>query len=345
MFKKAAVFGDLHLGKRSDSIVHNNDCINYIKWFCSQAKKAKVDKIIFVGDWFDNQSRIRTDTNHFSNLAMRMLLEVAEVHMLTGNHDMYNRANRTVTSIDHFGNWDGVTVYNTPTVIDQVGMVPYLVGSEYLEVIDMKAKYIFGHFAFPRFLMNSSIEMHDKGQFNADQMVNTEYVFSGHFHQRQLKLNKSKVPVWYIGNPFGHTFNDVNDQERGMMILEWGGAPEFINWNDGPLYQRFTTSEILDLLENDQVSSVTRPTSVLEIKDDVGLELEDISFIREALAGVVREARVFESTKGASSENVNEISDMDGKTLDEIVVDHLLQIDPRDTDIDPKVLVELFQKV
>jgi len=342
MFKKAAVFGDLHLGKRSDSLVHNQDCINFIEWFCSVAKKEKVDKIIFIGDWFDNQSRIRTDTNHFSNKAMRMLLKVAPVHMLTGNHDMFNRENRTVTSIDHFSNWEGITVYNEHTLVDGVGMIPYLVGSEYLNVIGMKAKYMFGHFSFPRFLMNGSTEMRDSGQFNSDQVTNCDYVFSGHFHKRQLKLNKSKIPVWYIGNPFGHTFNDVNDTERGMMIMEWDGEPKFIDWEEGPLYQRFTTSEILDLLETGHISDIVRKTSVLEIKDDIGLELEDISLVREELSELVREARVYEKSSSIT-DIAADVEDMDGKTMDEVVIDHLGKIDPRETDIDVDLLINLFK--
>jgi DNA repair exonuclease SbcCD nuclease subunit len=342
LFKKAAVFGDLHMGKRSDSAVHNQDCLTFIEWFCTKAKAAKVDRIIFVGDWFDNPSRLRTDTSNFSNDAMRMLLEVAPVDMLTGNHDMYNRANRDIISIDHFSDWDGVTVYNDMEVVGQVGFVPYLVGSEYLQAIDMKAKYIFGHFALPNFLMNSKVEMKDSGQFNSDQMVHPEYIFSGHFHKRQLKLNKSKIPVWYIGNPFGHTFNDVGDRERGMMILEWDQEPQFIDWEDGPIYQRFSTSEILDLLETDGIRQVTRPTSILEIKDDIGLDLEDIGFIREQLNDIVREARVYDSSALSVSEE-QEITDMDDKTLDQVVVSHLEQVDPHGSDIDPQYLIKLFK--
>jgi len=342
MFKKAAVFGDIHFGKRSDSPIHNKDCLDYIEWFCIQATTANVDKIIFIGDWFDNQSRIRIDTSDASNKAMRMLLDVAPVDMLTGNHDMFNRANRIVNSIDHFSDWDGINVYNEPTVVDQVGYVPYLVGTEYLQVIDMKAKYIFGHFSFPRFLMNGSVEMRDTGQFNADHMSFPEYVFSGHFHKRQLKLNKNKVPVWYIGNPFGHTFNDVNDTERGMMLLEWGGTPEFIDWEDGPLYQRYTTSEVLEMLDNDTLGKLTRPTSILEVKDDIGLDLDDISFIRAELNNVVREARVFESNTIIDIQNET-VSDMDGKSLDQIVIEHLGMIDPHGTDIEPEFLIKLFK--
>ena len=34
LFKKAAVFTDIHFGMRQNSKHHNEDCVNFIKWFC-----------------------------------------------------------------------------------------------------------------------------------------------------------------------------------------------------------------------------------------------------------------------------------------------------------------------
>ena len=49
-----------------------------------------------------------------------------------------------------------------------------------------------------------------------------EYVFTGHFHKRQVKDN-----IIYTGNAFPHNFSDAWDDERGWMFLEWGKEPEF----------------------------------------------------------------------------------------------------------------------
>lgn len=342
LFNKAAVFGDLHLGDKSDSPVHNQDCLDYIAWFCAEARKAKVDLIIFVGDWFDNRSRLRLDTISAGDQALQALREVAPVIMITGNHDMFLKNSRSIISISPYAEWEGVTVINECTVIDGVGFCPFLVGTEYLEVINMKAKYIFGHFELPKFLMNSSIEMPDHGGLNSENFIQTEMVFSGHFHQRQVKRNKKNVPVWYIGSPFGMDFNDVNDTKRGMMLLSWGGDPEFIDWEDGPLYQRFTTEEIVDILENGDIRTITRPKSILEIKDTMGLELEDISVVREELTNVVRETRILPGVNTPGLDMTTEVAEMDDKTLDEVVVEHLLQIDPRGTDINPERLARMF---
>lgn len=343
MFKKAAVFGDLHLGDKSDSPVHNQDCLNYAKWFYERAKEEKVDAIIFVGDWFDNRSRLRLDTIDVGNVILRQLLEVAPVYMIVGNHDMFFRNNRSVHSVDSYRDWEGVTIIDTPTVIDDVALVPYLVGTEYLEVLDMECKYMFGHFELPHFLMNSTIEFPDKGALKSDAFTHPEMVFSGHFHKRQLKTNKNKIPVWYIGSPFGHDFNDVDDEARGMMILEWDEQPRFINWLDGPLYQRFNTEQLVDMIENETLPEKTRPTSILEVKDTMGLELEDISLIREETVSHIRELRMIQSSTNPGVDQEAEVDEIDGKDITTVVVEHLLQIDPRGSDIDPETLVKLFE--
>ena len=43
LFKKAAVCTDIHFGLKSNSQTHNDDCLNFIKWFIETAK-AEVSK-------------------------------------------------------------------------------------------------------------------------------------------------------------------------------------------------------------------------------------------------------------------------------------------------------------
>ena len=42
MFKKAAVFTDIHFGLKGNSKVHNQDCEDFIDWYIQQAK----DKLV-----------------------------------------------------------------------------------------------------------------------------------------------------------------------------------------------------------------------------------------------------------------------------------------------------------
>ena len=48
MFKKAAVFTDIHFGLKGNSKVHNDDCEDFVDWFIEQAKAAGCETGIFV---------------------------------------------------------------------------------------------------------------------------------------------------------------------------------------------------------------------------------------------------------------------------------------------------------
>jgi DNA repair exonuclease SbcCD nuclease subunit len=78
---------------------------------------------------------------------------------------------------------------------------------------------MFGHFELPFFKMNAMVEMPDVGGIKAEHFVNQEYVFTGHFHKRQVRNN-----IHYMGNAFPHNYADAGDDERGMMMLEHGVA-------------------------------------------------------------------------------------------------------------------------
>ena len=58
MFKKAAVFTDIHLGLKGNSKVHNDDCEEFIDWYIEQAKANGCETGIFCGDWHHNRNSL-----------------------------------------------------------------------------------------------------------------------------------------------------------------------------------------------------------------------------------------------------------------------------------------------
>jgi hypothetical protein len=115
------------------------------------------------------------------------------------------------------------------------------------------------------------VQMPDHGQLQSAHFVNQEYVFSGHFHKRQTSRN-----ITYIGNAFPHNYADAGDDDRGMMILEWGGVPEYRTWPGQPTYRTYKLSQIIDtpdeLLRNKMHCRVTI---------DLPISFEEANFIRE----------------------------------------------------------------
>ena len=272
MFKKLAVFTDIHFGLKTNSKIHNNDCEEFIDWYIEQAKKHNCETGMFCGDWHHNRNSLNLTTMDASIRSLEKLGKAFEnFYFFPGNHDLYFKDKRDIHSVE-FGKFiPGVTIVNEITTMGDVTMVPWMVGNEWKKVCKIKAKYMFGHFELPHFLMNSMIEMPVAGELKATHFTNQEYVFSGHFHKRQVKNN-----VHYIGNTMPHNYADVDDDERGMMILEWGKEPTYLNWWNCPRYKNIKLSELLD-----KTKEIMKPKMHLRVTLDVDISYEEASFIKE----------------------------------------------------------------
>ena len=339
LFERAAVFTDIHFGAKSDAEQHNRDCLDYVTWFCRQVEEQHADTVIFMGDWFDNRSRLRVDTINYSWEAIRKLEGLnRSVFWLVGNHDIYFRHHRGIHALPYLES-ENFYVINELAEVENCLFAPWLTGNEFTEVPGYEVKYVFGHFELPLFLLNENIVMPDKGGLHADHFTQCDAVFSGHFHKRQLKVNEHGIPVYYIGNAFPLNFNDVGDTDRGYMLLEWDNDPEFINWPDAPSYERCTVSELLEAAETIEASQ-----TVVEVKDDVGLEIEEAIELKNLLGDKFREIRLRPANKDLDADTETEIGD-DAQTVDDMVVEHLSMLDTEGSDYDPKLLVELYQGV
>ena len=63
MFKKAAVFTDIHFGLKGNSKVHNDDCEDFIDWYIQTAKENGCETGIFCGDWHHNRNSLNLTTS------------------------------------------------------------------------------------------------------------------------------------------------------------------------------------------------------------------------------------------------------------------------------------------
>lgn len=275
LFDNAIYFTDIHFGKKNNSRQHNEDCLDFLKWMIKQAKDRGIKTCIFGGDYHHHRSSLNVYTLYYIMESLRLLDEnFDKVYMLVGNHDLFYREKRDVHSLIMGQRFDNIEIIDEHTVIGDVAFVPWLVEDEWTKVKKIKSKYMFGHFEIPGFKMNAMIEMPDHGQINKSHFKNQDLVFSGHFHKRQRGGN-----IIYPGNPFGHDYSDTWDFDRGCMILEWGGEPEFINWEDSPKY---ITCNLSDLLENKE--KFLLPKSYVKVTVDVDVTYEEVNDIKIRLA-------------------------------------------------------------
>ena len=274
LFKKAAVFTDIHWGLKNNSIQHNTDCTNFVDWFIDTAKKQNCETCFFLGDWHHNRAAINIQTLQFSLRGLEKLsASFDKIYFIVGNHDMFYRDKRDTHSVEWAKHLPNVMIIDEWFSQDDVTIIPWIVGDEWKRLKKMKGKYVFSHLELPNFFMNAMIQMPDYKEIQSEHLHGYEAVFSGHFHKRQKKNN-----ITYIGNAFPHNYADAGDDKRGMMILEWDKEPMYFGWPNAPKYRVYNLSDVLD-----DPSGLLLPDSYVKINLDIDISFEEASFIREKL--------------------------------------------------------------
>jgi DNA repair exonuclease SbcCD nuclease subunit len=318
LFKKVACFTDIHFGLKSNSAVHNKDCEDFVDWYIAKAKEEGCDTGIFMGDWHHNRNSLNITTMDYSLRALEKLGQsFDQFYFFPGNHDLYYKDKRDIHSVE-FGKYiPGITVVHEPTTIGNVTLCPWLVGDEWRSVGKKGGKYIFGHFELPNFFMNAMVQMPDHGEIQLDSFQNYELGFSGHFHKRQQRQN-----MIYIGNAFPHNYADAWDDERGMMILEWDGTPEYHAWPSQPTFRTVKLSQLID-----EADSLILPKQHLRVTLDIDITYEEASFIKEKFISDydIRELTLIAEKKDAEINTNIDIQSFE--SVDQIVSSQIISID------------------
>ncbi len=334
LFKKAAIFTDIHFGLKSNSLQHNQDCSNFVDWFIEEAKKEKCETCFFLGDWNHHRASINIHTLQFSLLALEKLSKTFDkIYFIPGNHDLYYRDRRDIHSIEWAKHLPNVHIVNDFLKTGNVVIAPWLVQDDYKKLKKMTGKYLFGHLELPYFYMNAMVEMPDTGEINEEHLTGFDKAFSGHFHKRQSRKN-----IWYIGNAFPHSYADAGDDARGMTILEWDTEPVFRSWPKQPLYRVYKLS---DVLENPK--GLLLPDSHVRVHLDIDISYEEANFIRETLIPdhSLREMALI-PMKAEATEQTN-VDGLKFESVDQIIIDQINSIESKT--FDKKILLEIYNSL
>jgi DNA repair exonuclease SbcCD nuclease subunit len=335
LFRKAAVFTDIHFGLKSNSQLHNDDCLAFVKWATAKAREEGCETAMFLGDWHNNRASINIVTLTYSLRALEHLNENFDnVFFIPGNHDLYYRDRRDVQSVEWARHLPNVHICNDWFSEGDVVIAPWLVGEDHKKVPKLKGKYMFGHFELPGYFMNAMVQMPDHGEINANAFHGFDHVFTGHFHKRQSNNN-----ITYIGNCFPHNYADAGDDERGMMILEWGKEPVFHAWPDQPRYRVYQLSNILKNTDALLFNGLHARVNI-----DVDISYEEASFLKETFMGQygLREftlipAKNTDVTDGGSSAQIA------FESVDQIVADQITNIESEQ--YDRGMLLNIYQNL
>ena len=332
LFKKVACFTDLHVGAKSNSTVHLQDCEDFIDWFIAEAKEAGCETAIFLGDWSHNRNSMNLYTLDTSIRCLEKLGSAFEQFFwFPGNHDLFYKDKRDIHSSIFGRHIPGVTVVEGVTTLNDVTLVPWLVGDEWKTMRNVKSRYVFGHFELPKFFMNAMVQMPDHGELRAEDFVGPEYVFSGHFHKRQQNNN-----VIYIGNAFPHNFSDTWDDDRGMMTMEWGGQPEYKAWPDAPKFRTIKLSELIDRKDEIMLSKM-----YLRVNLDIDISFEEANYIKETFIKDydIREISLVQDKSNLEG-SYEDTPDAKFESIDTIVSEQLVNIDSGQ--YDKKILLDIY---
>ncbi len=326
---------DIHWGLKSNSLIHNTDCDQFIDWFIAKAKEEGCETGMFLGDWHNHRASINLQTLQFSVRALEKLSRAFDTfYFIPGNHDLYYRDKRDIHGAEWARYIPNIVIVNDWFQRDDVVIAPWLVGDDHKRLAKLSGKYMFGHFELPHFKMNAMVEMPDHGEVKVDSFNGFESVFSGHFHLRQQKKN-----VHYIGNCFPHNFADAGDDQRGMMILEWDKTPVYHAWPNQPLYRVLKLSECID-----NGANILRPNMHVRVELDIDISYEEANFIKETF---IKDHNLREMALIPSKRTDIDIDMSPGEvkfeSVDQIVTDQLTNIESEF--YDPKLLLKIYQNL
>ena len=333
MFKKAAVFTDIHLGLKGNSKVHNQDCEDFIDWYIKEAQAAGCETGIFCGDWHHNRNSLNLTTMDATIRSMEKLGAAFEqFFFFDGNHDLYYKDKRDVNSTAFAKHIPGITFIDEITTIEDVTIVPWLVGDEWKKLRKLKSKYVFGHFELPSFYMNAMVQMPDHGELRAEDFSNQSYVFSGHFHKRQ-----QQGVVHYLGNAFPHNYADAWDDDRGMMILdrENDAEPVYLNWTDCPKYRTVKLSQLID-----PAQTIIKSKMYLRVTIDVPISFEEASFIKETFINQHKCREISLIPQKQVEEISTQLDIQQFESVDQIVAGEIAAIDSEN--FNKKTLMDIY---
>jgi len=252
---------------------------------------------------------------------------------LLGNHDLFHRNQRDITSVEFAKHVPNITIIDEPTTIEDVIFLPWLLPDEH-KSLKLDGRYVFGHLEVAGFLRNAKSPMPETPHSLTTALFERQdTVFSGHFHWRQFAKN-----VCYLGNAMPFDFRDDGDTDRGLMLLEWGHDPIFRHWPDQPLYQSIKLTELLD-----HARTVLKPNMTLRVAVDMPLDYEEAQEMRDALikAYGLRKIELSHSRDHIDQGTIAE--DVTFQTVDQIVLSGLQDIES--AGLSPQRLIELYQSL
>jgi len=225
-----------------------NSFIPYIK---ENSKPG--DILIHCGDLYDNRTSIPIIASYKAEKILLELSKILPLHIIVGNHDLYNKGTNDVNSVRLFNHVPNISVYTDTTSIElddqKLVLMPWVEKRlDMIKEIDNNTgDYLFCHSDLNGCLMHlNSVAHRNADKIDVDNFGKYKHVFSGHIHIRQTNKNFS-----FIGSPYQMDRNDMGDQ-KGITILDLSNDKVTFEPNTySPVFKKFrvVNEEDIDKLD------------------------------------------------------------------------------------------------
>jgi DNA repair exonuclease SbcCD nuclease subunit len=198
--------GDPHA--TTDSLAEMNRLVDYI---IEEAKKHKVDAVVFLGDQYHNHSIIQLSVLNFWDSAFkRMKVAGLRIIALVGNHDKSGTAGERASSMMLH---QEVELVDEPKTISGILFVPYIHDpDEFIKVCnEHPTPMVVCHQTFQGAMFENGFKVPDGVEPDA---LPQEQILSGHIHMPQISGK-----VHYPGAPRWRSVSDAN-VERHLWVVD-----------------------------------------------------------------------------------------------------------------------------
>ena len=158
------------------------------------------DILIHCGDLYDNRTSIPIIASYKAEKILLELSEILPLHIIVGNHDLWNKGSNDINSVRLFNHVNNVNVYTNTTTIEVDGQKLVLMPwaekrlDMIKEITNNQGDYLFCHSDLNGCRMHlNSVAHRNADKIDVDEFKKYKHVFSGHIHIRQTNENFSFI--------------------------------------------------------------------------------------------------------------------------------------------------------
>lgn len=226
------------------------------------------DIMIHLGDLFDNRTSVPIIVSYKVEKILIEISKILPLHIIVGNHDLYNKGSNDVNSLRLFNHIPNITIYSETKTIEldnkKIVLMPWV--EKRLDMIreinNNIGDYLFCHSDLNGCKMHlNSVSQRNPDKIDVSEFHKYKHVYMGHIHLRDTIANST-----FIGSLYHMDRNDIGDQ-KGITVLDLSTEKEtFIPNNISPIFKKFK-------VENEE--DIERLDDIKDTKDYIDLSISN----------------------------------------------------------------------